>query len=71
MIKQLGPPMFFITFIIGINNWSSLIEMLKLLYNKHYNKINEISNNIPNIKELIRNDHVTCARHYEHILKIV
>ncbi len=36
--------------------------MLKLLYNKHY----EINNNIPNIKELIRNDPITCACYYEH-----
>lgn len=68
MIRQLGPLIFFVTFTIGINNWLVLIEMSKLLYNKHYNKTNEINNNIPNIKKLIKNDPVTCARYYEHIM---
>jgi hypothetical protein len=66
MIRQLGPLTFFVTFTTCINNWLGLIEMFKLLYNKHYNKINEINNNIPNIEELIKNDPITCARYYEH-----
>jgi hypothetical protein len=58
--------MFFVTFIVCINNWSIIIEMFKWLYNTHYNKTNERSNNIPNIKELTRNDLVTYAHYHEH-----
>jgi hypothetical protein len=29
MIRQLGPPTFFVTFTMGINNWPTLIETFK------------------------------------------
>jgi hypothetical protein len=29
MIRQLGPPTFFVAFTMGINNWPTLIETLK------------------------------------------
>jgi hypothetical protein len=34
MIRQLKPPKFFVTFTIGINNWPTLIKILKQLYEK-------------------------------------
>lgn len=68
MIRQLRSPTFFVTFIASINNWSIIIETFKLLYNNNYNKTIEISNNIQNIKKLIRNDPITCAYYYEHTM---
>ncbi len=67
MIKQLGLPMFFMMFTIGVNNWPILVKILKELFdqcigeNVKMKKIDSLS-----IMELVRNDHVTCARYYEH-----
>jgi hypothetical protein len=36
MIKQFGPPTFFETFIISVNNWSILMKTLKDLHTKHF-----------------------------------
>ncbi len=35
MIRQLGPPTFFVTFTIGVNNWPILIITLKELYDDY------------------------------------
>ncbi len=54
-------------FIIGVNNWPILVKTLKELFdqcisaNVKMKKIDSLS-----IMELVRNDHVTCARYYEH-----
>jgi hypothetical protein len=36
LIKQLGPPTFFITFTMGVNNWLALIETLKEWHDQQY-----------------------------------
>jgi hypothetical protein len=35
MIRQLGPPIFFMTFTIGVKNWLILIKTLKELYDQY------------------------------------
>ncbi len=35
MIRQLGPPIFFVTFTIGVNNWPIIIKTLKKLYDQY------------------------------------
>ncbi len=67
MIRHLGPPTFFITFTICINNWSRPIETLKQLYEKNTNESKIIKNdNSSTIGEFARNDHVICVRYYAH-----
>jgi len=35
MIRQLGPPTFFVTFTTGVNNWLILIKTFKKLYDQY------------------------------------
>jgi hypothetical protein len=35
MIKQLGPPSFFVTFTTCVNNWSILVKTLEDLHIEH------------------------------------
>jgi hypothetical protein len=67
MIRQLGPPTFFVTFTTGVNNWPELVQMLEDLYVGHnYNNV-QISKDVerPKIYELVQMDPVTCARYYD------
>jgi hypothetical protein len=67
MIRQLGPPTFFVTFTTFISNWPVLIKTLKELYDQYIGeKLGIKKKDSLSIKELIRNDLVTCARYYEH-----
>ncbi len=62
MIRQLGPPTFFVTFTIGVNNWSIFIKTLKDLYDQYIGENLKIKkDNSLSIKELIKNDLVSCA----------
>ncbi len=65
MIKQLGPPQFFVTFTC-VNNWSILVKTLKELHIEHVQNLNIKNKNLPNIKNLVKNDLVTCMHYYEH-----
>jgi hypothetical protein len=54
------------TFITCVNNWPTLVKTLKELYDQYIGENLGIKkDNSLNIKELIRNDHVTCAHYYE------
>jgi hypothetical protein len=66
MIKQLGLPSFFVTFTTGVNNWSILVKTLKDLHIEHVQNLNIKNKNLPNIKNLVKNDLVTCMHYYEH-----
>jgi hypothetical protein len=35
MIKQLGPPTFFVTYTTNVNNWPILVKLLKELYDDY------------------------------------
>ena len=69
MIRQLGPPTFFITLTSAERLWNPLIEALY--------KLNATRLNLPNLKDLdsthiaklIRCDPVTCALYYNHRTK--
>jgi hypothetical protein len=39
MIRQLGPPTFFMTFTTCVNNWLILIKTLKELYDQYIGEI--------------------------------
>jgi hypothetical protein len=67
MIMQLGPPSFFMTFTIGVNNWSIFIKTLKDLYEQYIGENLKIKKDDSlSIVKLVKNDHVTCACYYEH-----
>jgi len=58
MIMQLGPPTFFMTFTIGVNNWSILIKTLKELYDQYIGENLRIKKDDSlSIKEIVKNDH--------------
>jgi hypothetical protein len=66
MIRQLGPLTFFMTF-TSVNNWPILVKTLKKLYDQYIDENLGIKRDaLLNIRELVRNDLVTCARYYEH-----
>ncbi len=57
MITQLGPPTFFMTFTIGVNNWSILIKTLKELYDQYIGENLRIKKDDSlSIKEIVKND---------------
>ncbi len=67
MIRQLGPPTFFMTFTTCLNNWLILVKTLKSLYDQCIGKKLGIKKDDSlNIRELVRNDPITCACYYEH-----
>ncbi len=67
MIRQLGPPTFFVTFTTTINYCLILIKILKELYDQYISEYLGIKKDDPlNIKELVKNDLITCAHYYEH-----
>jgi hypothetical protein len=62
MIRQLGPPAFFVTFTIGVNNWPELVQTLEELYaihNQNNSKYKDVEK--PKIADLVKMDPVTCA----------
>ncbi|XP_059070801.1 uncharacterized protein LOC131860407 [Cryptomeria japonica] len=69
MIRQLGPPTFFLTFTSAEQNWEPLMTTLQQLHDLHYSKVDEQRDitQIGNHKfQLIKKDPVTCARYYRH-----
>jgi len=67
MIRQLGKPVFFITYSAAETKWTELLLMLHKILKKTEITEQDLSN-LPfeEIAELIRNDPVTCMRHFEH-----
>jgi len=67
MIRQLCPPTFFMTFTTCVNYWPILIKTLKDLYDQYIGENSRIKKDDSlSIKELVRNDCVTCACYYEN-----
>ena len=65
MIRQLGPPTFFVSFSSVEHRWKPLIDALKLLKERNIQPMdNEIQED--EIQSLIKNDPVTCVRYYRH-----
>ncbi len=70
MIQQLGPPTFFVTFIIVKSKW---LPLFKCLYDLNSKKLGF---NIPfdklepkHVANLIWCDPITCARYYDHCMR--
>jgi hypothetical protein len=60
MIKQFGPSTFFVTFTIGVNNWSILMKKLKDFHIEHFQQnVKTIFNNPLINKDFVRNDPIT------------
>jgi hypothetical protein len=67
MIRKIGPPTFFVTFTIGVNNWFILMLTLKDLHFKHFQHNGKmISNDLLTDRDFIRNVPITCLHYYEH-----
>ena len=67
MIRQLGPPTFFVTFTSAEQNWDPLLSALEQLDNAHRSKIEQQVYESKGDKfNLIKKDPVTCARYYRH-----
>ena len=63
MIRQLGPPTFFVSFTSSEHLWDPLMDALRdIKQNTRKPKTNELDENEPS--SLIRNDPVTCVRYY-------
>lgn len=69
MIRQLGPPTFFITLTSAERLWTPLIEALYKLNSKRLNLPPFDSLESIHIAELIRSDPVTCALYYNNRTK--
>jgi hypothetical protein len=66
MIRQLGPPTFFVTFTSAEHQWTPLVSTLIELYtNRGKQKYTQTLEDI-DIDYLIRKDPVTCTRYYRH-----
>jgi hypothetical protein len=67
MIKRFEPPIFFVTFIMSVNNWPILMTTFQNLHAQHFNE-NITTNNDSSLnnKSLVRNYHITCVWYYEH-----
>jgi exonuclease III len=66
MIRQLGPPTFFVTFTSAEHQWTPLVSTLIELYtNRGKQKCTQTLEDI-DIDYLIRKDPVTCTRYYRH-----
>jgi hypothetical protein len=61
MIKQLGPPTIFVTFTTHVNNWPILVITLKDLHIQHVQNFNLENDDLPNIKDFVKNDLVICV----------
>jgi hypothetical protein len=66
MIRQLGPPTFFVTLTSVERLWTPLIEALYKLNAKQLNLPDFNNLDSTHIAELIRSDPVTCALYYKH-----
>jgi hypothetical protein len=66
MIRQLGPPTFFVTLTSAERLWTPLIEALYKLNAKQLNLPDFNNLDSTHIAELIRSDPVTCALYYKH-----
>lgn len=69
MIRQLGPPTFFVTFTNAEQNWLPLTQTLEHLYMSHYSKStqNQPDSSLEvNIFSLIKKDLITCTHYYKH-----
>jgi hypothetical protein len=67
MIKQLGPPTFFVTLTSAENLWEPLIKALHSLHSKRLNMPDNFEDLQPtHIAELICTNPITCARYYDH-----
>ena len=66
MIRQLGPPKFFITFTSAEHCWDPLVASVSNLHRnrKCKKETDTLENN--DIDYLIRKDPVTCTRYYRH-----
>ena len=66
MIRQLGPPTFFVTFTSAEHQWTPLVSTLtELSTNRGTQKYTQTLEDI-DIDYLIRKDPVTCTRYYRH-----
>ncbi len=67
IVRQLGPPTFFMIFTTCVNNWSILIKTLKELYDQYIGENLGIKkDDLLSIKEFVKNDLVICACYFEH-----
>jgi hypothetical protein len=69
MVRQFGPPTFFVTFITSVNNWFVLMMTLKYLHFKHFQHNGKmIFNDLLIDRDFVLNDPITCVWYYEHIM---
>jgi hypothetical protein len=66
MIRQLGPPTFFITFTSAEHRWDPLVATVSALYRNRKRKKQTDTLENDDIDYLIRKDPVTCTRYYRH-----
>ncbi len=69
MIRQLGPSTFFVIFTSGESKQIDLKKTFHELKKFHYKDIKDNKFEDEDIFKLVRGDHVTCARYYNHRMK--
>ena len=71
MIRQLGPATFFVSFSAAETRWNHLIKIIGLTVDKKAYTDEEVERMPwPEKSRLIQSDPVTCARHFDHTLRI-
>jgi hypothetical protein len=56
-----------VTFTTNVNNWPILVKLLEELYDDYICKnVGSKNDKSLDIKELVKNDLLTCAHYYEH-----
>jgi len=49
-----------------VNNWHILVKTLKDLHFEYVQNFNTKNKNLPNIKDFVKGDPITCVHYYEH-----
>ncbi len=57
---------FLVTFTTCVNNWPIFVKTLKDLHIEHVQNLHIENKYLSNIKDLVKNDSITCVRYYEH-----
>lgn len=72
MIRQKGVPTFFITLSAAETKWGELLRILKKIRDGVWMSIDECLNlSFLEKADLIRNDPITCARYFDHRIKLL
>lgn len=72
MIRQLGKPTWFCSFSAAETRWPHLLRILgQIVEGKDYSDQEIVEMTSQKKSELIQNDPITCARHFDHMVQLL